>query len=126
MELRQVAISVSDLERAITFYRELLGAEPTATFPGAKLAFFSLGSTRLLLDGNITKTDQSGFVYLSLGDVREVVALLKSRGVEIATDPHIVFNDSSGTFDYPGNEWLAFFKDSEGNLIGLMSREKAE
>ena len=126
MELRQVAISVSDLERAITFYRELLRAEPTATFPGAKLAFFSLGSTRLLLDGNITKTDQSGFVYLSLGDVREVVALLKSRGVEIATDPHIVFNDSSGTFDYPGNEWLAFFKDSEGNLIGLMSREKAE
>ena len=126
MELRQVAISVSDLERAITFYRELLGAEPTATFPGAKLAFFSLGSTRLLLDGNITKTDQSGFVYLSLGDVREVVALLRSRGVEIASEPHIVFNDSSGTFDHPGNEWLAFFKDSEGNLIGLMSREKTE
>ena len=104
MELRQVAISISDLARATSFYRELLGAEPTATFPGAKLAFFSLGSTRLLLDGNITKTDQSGFVYLSLGDVREVVALLKSRGVEIATDPHIVFKDSSGAFDYPGNE----------------------
>ena len=126
MELRQVAISVSDLERAISFYRELLGAEPTATFPGATLAFFSLNSTRLLLDGNISKTDQSGFVYLSLGDVREVVALLRSRGVEIATEPHIVFNDSSGTFDHPGNEWLAFFKDSEGNLIGLMSREKTE
>ena len=126
MELRQVAISISDLARATSFYRELLGAEPTATFPGAKLAFFSLNSTRLLLDGNISKTDQSGFVYLSLGDVREVVALLRSRGVEIATEPHIVFNDSSGTFDHPGNEWLAFFKDSEGNLIGLMSREKTE
>ena len=126
MELRQVAIAVTDLERATTFYSELLGAKPTSTFPGAKLAFFSLSSTRLLLDGNISKPNQSGFVYLSLGDVREVVALLRSRGVEIATEPHVVFNDSSGTFDHPGNEWLAFFKDSEGNLIGLMSREKAE
>ena len=126
MELRQVAISVSDLERATTFYSELLGAEPTASFPGARLVFFSLGSTRLLLDGNISNPDQSGFIYLSLGDVRAVVALLRSRGVEIATEPHVVFNDSSGTFDHPGNEWLAFFKDSEGNLIGLMSREITE
>ena len=126
MELRQVAISVSDLQRATTFYSELLGAAPTASFPSAKLVFFSLRSTRLLLDGNISNPDQSGFVYLFLGDVREVVALLRSRGVEIVTEPHVVFNDSSGTFDHPGNEWLAFFKDSEGNLIGLMSRERAE
>ena len=126
MKLRQVAISVSDLQRATTFYSELLGAEPTASFTGAKLVFFSLGSTRLLLDGNISNPDQSGFIYLSLGDVRAVVALLRSRGVEIVTEPHCVFNDSSGIFDHPGNEWLAFFKDSEGNLIGLMSREITE
>jgi methylmalonyl-CoA/ethylmalonyl-CoA epimerase len=44
--------------------------------------------------------------------------------VTIEIEPHIVFADPQGIFDTPGNEWLAFIKDSEGNLVGLMSREK--
>ena len=65
-------------------------------------------------------------VYLDVGDVREVIFNLRALGVRIHTEPHVVFPDQDGIFDKPGNEWLAFIEDSEGNLVGLMSREPAD
>lgn len=124
MELRQVAIPVGDLNRAISFYTKLLGIAPQAIFAGANLAFFPLGKTRLLLDGNIKVFHPSGFIYLEVEDVRETINECEGQGIEITSKPHIVFQDHQGTFDAPGNEWLAFIKDSEGNQVGLMSREK--
>jgi methylmalonyl-CoA/ethylmalonyl-CoA epimerase len=35
----------------------------------------------------------------------------------------MIFRDDDGTFGDPGiEEWMAFFRDSEGNLVGLVER----
>lgn len=132
MELRQVALPVSDLNRAVDFYSRFLNQEPHASFQSAKLAFFQLGKVRLLLDGNLksagTSTQDlhhqpSGLIYLNVDDLHDAINRLKLNGARIVSEPHIVFPDPTGIFDQPGNEWLAFFIDSEGNQVGLMSRE---
>jgi methylmalonyl-CoA/ethylmalonyl-CoA epimerase len=81
-------------------------------------AFFDMDGVRLFLDVNALP----GYVYLEVDSVREKVEELRAKGIKISTEPHVVFPDPDGIFDEPGDEWLAFFEDSEGNQIGLMSR----
>lgn len=119
MQIRQIAQGVTNLERAVSFYSQLLGQDPTAVFNPPGLAFFKLGETRLLLDVNATPSN----IYLQVEDVRKTVGNLRALGHKITTDPHVVFKDDSGLFDSPGDEWLAFIEDSEGNQVGLMSRQ---
>ncbi len=120
MNLRQIALGCEDLARAQDFYTRLLGKDPIAVFEQAGFCFFDLDGTRLLIEIGGPKS----LLYIGVADVRDTVTSLKERGFSIHTDPHIVFPDQGGLFDDPGNEWLAFIEDSEGNLVGLMSREK--
>jgi len=56
-------------------------------------------------------------------DVEAAAAELAERGVVFEGEPHVIFTDDSGLFGPPGGEeWMAFFRDSEGNLVGLSSR----
>lgn len=119
MKFRQVGLKATDIDRAAAFYTEILGAEPTAVFNPPGFAFFNLEGVRLFLDVNAP----AGLVYLEVADVRTKVEELRAKGIEITSEPHVVFPDPTGVFDTPGNEWLAFFTDSEGNNVGLMSRE---
>ena len=66
----------------------------------------------------------ASLIYLEVPDVRVAVSELRERGFRITSEPHVVFPDPNGVFDQPGNEWLAFIEDSEGNQVGLMSRER--
>lgn len=113
-----MAQRAEDLGRAVAFYADLLGTKPVAVFDPPGLAFFDLDGTRLLLDTGAP----SALLYLQVDDVREAVERLRARGVTVSTEPHVVFPDDGGTFDVPGDEWLAFVTDSEGNQVGLMAR----
>ncbi|MFZ4117117.1 MAG: VOC family protein [Rhodoluna sp.] len=119
MKIRQIALGCKDLTRAQKFYEKLLGSKPLAVFNPPGFAFFYLGGTRLLLEIG----GPSSLIYLEVDDVKVETERLRISGVKIHTEPHIVFPDPQGVFDKPGNEWLSFIEDSEGNLIGLMSRE---
>ncbi len=119
MHLHQVAQRVTDLARAVTFYGRLLGAEPAAVFDPPGLAFFDLEGVRLLLD----RAAPSALIYLAVDDVRSAVLRLRHEGVVIHTPPHVIHHDEEGTFGDAGmDEWLAFIEDSEGNVVGLASR----
>lgn len=120
MKLRQVAQRITDLPRAVAFYESIIGEPPTAVFDGFG-AFFDLDGVRLFLDGNAPEC----LIYLEVADVRETVAALEAKGVKVLNQPHVVFPDSTGLFGPAGHEWLAFVEDSEGNHLGLMSREVA-
>ena len=120
MKIRQISLACSDLERAEEFYSKLLKKEPIVVFPNPGMLFYDLGGTRLLLE----PTGAKSMIYLEVENVVATVHELRERGVTIEIEPHIVFPDPKGIFESPGNEWLAFIKDSEGNLVGLMSREK--
>jgi len=117
--LRQVALRVEDMDRAVAFYRDVVGLELLARFDPPGLAFFDIGGTRLLLEADAP----SSLLYLGVDDVADVTEQLREAGVTIVAEPHTIFVDEAGQFGSPGEaEELGFFRDSEGNLVGLAGR----
>src|SRR3954452_9158498 len=121
MELVQVAQRATDLDRAAAFYTDLLGAPPTARFDPPGLLFFDLHGVRLLLDVNAP----SALVYLRVDDLEGTVERLRAAGVTVESEPHMLFRHDDGTLGPAGtDEWHAFVRDSEGNLLGLVSQRR--
>lgn len=117
--LVQVAQHADDLGRATAFYRELLGAEPLATYDPPGLVFFDVGGVRLLLD----RGAPSALHYLRVDDLPATVERLQASGVEVRTEPHVIFGHDDDTLGPAGtDEWMAFVLDSEGNLVGLVEQ----
>ena len=118
MELHQVAQHADDLDRAAAFYSDVLGCEFITKINPPGLAFLRLGSVRLLLD----KAAPSALIYLRVDDVRATAEKLRAAGVQIDNEPHVIHTDTDGIFGEAGfQEWMAFVRDSEGNLVGLAS-----
>ena len=62
-------------------------------------------------------------LYLTVDDIDATVAQLTAAGVEFEQGAHRIHTDDAGDFGAPGTEdWMAFFRDSEGNLLGLVER----
>jgi methylmalonyl-CoA/ethylmalonyl-CoA epimerase len=119
MELVQVAQHVDDLDRAVAFYEKLLRARVAAQFTPPGIAFFLLDGTRLLLD---TAVAAGGIIYFAVDDVEFTVDELRKQGVDIQTEPHVIFQHSDDTLGPAGtDEHMAFIRDSEGNTVGLVS-----
>ena len=117
--LRQVAQHVDDLDRAVAFYRDVLGLPLIARFDPPGLAFFDLGTSRLLLEVAATPA----ILYLGVDDVASATEELRALGVTIESEPHVIHQDDTGLFGPPGEaEEMAFFRDSEDNLVGLAGR----
>ncbi len=120
--LTQVAIGVTDLAGATRFYRELLGADPLATYDPPGLVFFDLAGTRLLLDRGVT----GGLVYLAVDDVVAALERAVDAGATPEGEPHVIFHHDDDTLGPAGSdEWHAFFRDPEGNLVGLIEQRPA-
>jgi len=120
VELAQVAQHADDLDRAAAFYTELLGSGPSGRFDPPGLLFFSLGDTRLLLEASAPST----VLYLRVESVRDTVEGLRARGLPIESEPHVIFTHDDDSLGPTGtDEWHAFVRDSEGNLLGLVSQE---
>lgn len=117
--LAQVAQYAQDLDRAAAFYERLLGAPPLARFDPPGLLFFGLGDdTRLLLEEGAT----SALLYLKVDDVPTRIEELRTEGVVIEAEPHVIFSHADDTLGPAGqDEWMAFIRDSENNLVGLVS-----
>ena len=119
MKLLQVAQHAEDLDRAVAFYSNVLNGELLARFDPPGLAFFRLGDARLLLE----RGAPSALIYLSVPDVRHSIARLRDAGVDIVEDAALIHTDGDGAFGVAGTaEWMGFFRDSEGNMVGIASR----
>jgi methylmalonyl-CoA/ethylmalonyl-CoA epimerase len=119
VKLRQVSQRIEKLDRAVAFYNRVLGYEPIAVFDTPGFAFYNMDGVRLFLDMNAP----AALIYIEVNDVASKIEELRADGVKVLKEPHVVFPDISGLFDVPGDEWLAFIQDSEGNQVGLMSRK---
>lgn len=119
MKLVQIAQRAEDLARATAFYSDLLGAAPTASYDPPGLVFFDLDGTRLLLD----RGAPTALHYLAVDDIDATVARLRAAGVEVEGEPHVIFGHEDDTLGPAGtDEWQAFVRDSEGNLVGLVEQ----
>ena len=114
-QIGQIAISVQDLERAVAFYRDKLGMQ--YLFTASTLAFFDCDGTRLMLSTPEPGQAHNGnsIIYFTVGDINAAYRELTERGVSFDDQPHIIAN--MGTYDL----WMAFLRDSEHNLLGIMS-----
>lgn len=121
--LRQVALHVEDMDRAVAFYGEIVGLELVARFDPPGLAFFEIAGTRLLLEVGAP----SSLIYLGVDDVTATTDRLRAAGVTIESEPHVIHIDEAGHFGVPGDaEEMAFVRDSEGNLVGLAGRRSVD
>ena len=120
--LRQIAIAATDVERAVAFYRDTLGLPLIASF--GPLAFFDLGGIRLLIEKPPPGAGiGSSVLYLAVDDIDAARAALVTKGVVFEDEPHLIHRDETGTFGAAGEEeWMTFFRDSEGNLLALSAR----
>lgn len=120
MNIVQVAQHAEDLDRAAQFYTYLTGSGPTGRFEPPGLLFFDLGGVRLLLE----KGAPPATVYLKIDSVRERIEQLRADGVPIEAEPHVIFTHADDLLGPAGMvEWHGFIRDSEGNLVGLVSLE---
>jgi methylmalonyl-CoA/ethylmalonyl-CoA epimerase len=113
----QIAITVQDIERAVQFYRDVLGLRLLFQAPPG-LAFFDCGGVRLMLSRPEGNADEQGVgtsvLYYKVDDIAAAHAVLSTKAVKFVGDPHIVAK-------MPDHDlWMAFFRDSEGNLLALM------
>jgi len=119
MKLLQIAQHAEDLDRAAAFYTDLLGTDPTGRFDPPGLLFFDIGGTRLLLEQGAA----SAVLYLGVTDIDATIERLRAAGVAIESEPHAIFRHEDRTLGPEGaQEWQAFFRDSEGNLVGLIEQ----
>jgi methylmalonyl-CoA/ethylmalonyl-CoA epimerase len=117
-QIGQIAINVQDSRRATDFYRDKLGMK--FLFAAGNLAFFDAGGVRLMLSPpEKPEFDHpSSIIYFKVDDIQQQYELMHSRGVKFEDNPHVVA--PMPTYDL----WMTFFRDSEGNLLALMSEVK--
>lgn len=85
--LGHVALPPHDLERAVAFYREVLGLP--LIWANDSRAFFQIGEVRLMVEvPEAAEFDQPGSVlYFDVRDIDEAVARLTDRAVPSEMDP---------------------------------------
>ena len=115
----QIQIRAGDVERAANFYENVLGLKLLFKAPPG-LAFFDCGGVRLMLE-RPTKAafDHGGSIlYFAVPDIQAARARLKEKSVRFEDEPHMIAR-------MPDHDlWMTFFRDSEDNLLALMSEVK--
>lgn len=114
--LGQVAVVVSDVARAIVFYRDMLGLRFLLS-AGPNLAFLAAGPVRLMLttpQGH-GEAGRNSVLYFTVADIVATHAAIVARGASHERAPQL-------TARLPEHDlWIGFVRDPDGNLVGLMS-----
>jgi methylmalonyl-CoA/ethylmalonyl-CoA epimerase len=113
-QIGQVRVQVTDVDRAVSFYRDTLGLPFLFQFPG--MAFFDCDGVRLMLvqpEGRAFGGQSA--IYYRVTDIHAAQKALQQRGVTFDDDPHLIYEDDTHA------EWMCFFKDPDDNVLALMS-----
>lgn len=113
--LGQVSVNAHNLDRAVAFYRDTLGLP--LLFTTGNMGFFDCGGVRLMLTlPEKPEFDHPGSVlYFSVPDIESAYRQLEAKNVRFEAKPHLIAR-------LPAHDlWMAFFYDSENNLLALMS-----
>jgi methylmalonyl-CoA/ethylmalonyl-CoA epimerase len=116
--LGQIALPVTDADRAEAFYGQALGLPKLFRF--GQLVFFDCAGVRLMLEGGERPVQPGSGVchYFRSEAIEASVAELKAAGVSFVDEPHVVAR-------LPDHElWMCFFKDPDGHLLALMEERR--
>jgi catechol 2,3-dioxygenase-like lactoylglutathione lyase family enzyme len=113
----QISRHVRDVDKAVGWYRDVLGLEHLYTF--GQLAFFDCQGTRLFLSPLEPGIDVGApsILYFRVPDIQRAYDELSARGVAFSGAPHMIHRHEDGT-----EEWMAFFDDPDGHPLAVMSQ----
>ena len=120
-EIGQIAITVSDVAKALTFYRDILGLQFLFQ-PAENLAFVAAGSVRIMLTTPQGAGEAGGnsILYFKVSGIESAHDAMVEKGALNERAPHL-------TARMPDHElWIGFLKDPDGNLVGLMEEKELE
>jgi methylmalonyl-CoA/ethylmalonyl-CoA epimerase len=111
----QISIIAHDTPRATAFYRDVLGLP--LLFTAGNMAFFDCGGVRLMLGpASAPELDHpSSILYFRVPDIEAAHRRLVEMGVKIEAPPRLIA--PMKTYDL----WMVGFRDSEDNIMQLMS-----
>ena len=113
----QIHISVTDVPKAVAFYRDVLGIPLLFEVPAQQMAFFASGDVRLYLGvPESARFAGHATLYFRVDDIDAEYARLTALGVPFAGAPHVVHRDAGGEL------WMADFTDPDGNNLVLMQQ----
>ncbi|MDR3445219.1 MULTISPECIES: VOC family protein [unclassified Dyella] len=115
----QIAVTVSDVDAALAFYRDILEL-PFLFRPATNLAFLDAGGVRLMLSTpqGAGSVGGNSVLYFKVGDIEHQFRTLLDRGAVGEREPQATAELSDHTL------WLAFLRDPDGNLVGLMEERR--
>ena len=114
----QIAIPVHDVPRAVAFYRDRLGLQLLFEAPPS-MAFLECGGIRLMLTIPEGVHDHpSSILYFTVGDIDAAFDELRANDVDFIDAPHLISRMGSVEL------WMAFFRDPDGNVMGLMQERR--
>jgi catechol 2,3-dioxygenase-like lactoylglutathione lyase family enzyme len=119
-------LPAQDLGRARAFYAEKLGLEPVDERPGGLLYRVAGGEFALFASAGRASGDHTQ-MGCEVSDLEATVAELRARGVVFEDYDAPGLRTRDGIADIEGNypskhsrgERAAWFRDSEGNLLGI-------
>jgi predicted enzyme related to lactoylglutathione lyase len=119
----QIALSVSDMDRSIRFWRDTVGLR--FLFQAPNVAFFDVAGVRLMLgstEAGDTPKPAGTVLYFEVDDLDAAFSALRERGVAVAKggEPHFIARLGARAL------WMAFFEDPEGNVFALMHERDAD
>ena len=112
--IKQIAITVSDVDKALEFYRDILGLEFLFS-AGPNLAFLNADGVRIMLS---TPQGANSILYFNVNDIESSYKTFVEQGAKAERQPQLAAN-------MPDHDlWTVFLRDPDDNLVGLME-EKA-
>ncbi|MBB4796376.1 catechol 2,3-dioxygenase-like lactoylglutathione lyase family enzyme [Brevundimonas bullata] len=111
-------VAVKDLDRAKTFYSDVLGLNLADTSNEGMLGYRTGNTWLTVYQSDFAGTNQANAVSWDVGvELDNIVAGLKARGV---TFEHYDDMGRQGDIHVCGTMRLAWFKDPDGNILHLV------
>jgi len=111
-------VAVKDLDRAKTFYSDLLGLNLADTSNEGMLGYRTGNTWLTVYKSGFAGTNQANAVSWDVGvELDNIVAGLKAKGV---TFEHYDDMGRQGDIHICGSMRLAWFKDPDGNILHLV------
>ncbi len=118
-KIAQLAITVSEVEKALGFYRDILDLNFLFS-PSKDLAFLQCGETRIMLSTpqDAGEVGKNSIPYFLVENIESAYEQAVNSGATAERAPQLAAQMPDHGL------WIGFLKDPDGNLVGLMEEKR--